>query len=215
VGMSCIYQIVNLRNGKFYVGRAMNIRRRWHTHLCLLRCGQHHAPHLQRAWNKYGESAFELRIVESCADRSRLRELEQAYLSNVTLRDQLYNLSLDAGNSGAPSVETRRKMSEAAKQRAPISDETRQKRSLALRGMKKPPRTEAARQRYREGTLRAYQNDPMLRVRLSEKSRAQANTAESRERRSAAQLRRFTNPEERHKLSLAHRGLRRVTCHEP
>lgn len=78
--MTCgIYQIVNTVNGKRYVGSAVNFASRWRLHRHHLRTGKHHSVALQRAWNKYGESAFDFTILERCP-RDIILEREQFHL---------------------------------------------------------------------------------------------------------------------------------------
>lgn len=75
--MTCgIYEIVNRVNGKRYVGSSVDIRARWMTHLRELRKGTHHAQHLQRSFNKYGEDSFEMNTLLEC-DRDDLIDYEQ------------------------------------------------------------------------------------------------------------------------------------------
>lgn len=62
-----IYQITNLHNGKAYVGSAVSFRKRWKEHLRQLTNGNHHSAVMQRAWNKYGEGAFEFKKLLVCA----------------------------------------------------------------------------------------------------------------------------------------------------
>lgn len=62
-----IYQITNLQNGKCYVGSAVNFRKRWKEHLRQLSNGDHHSTVMQRAWDKYGETAFEFKKLLVCA----------------------------------------------------------------------------------------------------------------------------------------------------
>lgn len=62
-----IYQITNLQNGKCYVGSAVSFRKRWKEHLRQLANGDHHSTVMQRAWNKYGEAAFEFKKLLVCA----------------------------------------------------------------------------------------------------------------------------------------------------
>ena len=49
---SGVYQITNKVTGKFYIGSAVNFRKRWNTHKSCLRNNKHANKHLQRAWNK-------------------------------------------------------------------------------------------------------------------------------------------------------------------
>lgn len=62
-----IYQITNLQNGKCYVGSAVSFKKRWKEHLRQLSNGDHHSTVMQRAWNKYGEAAFEFKKLFVCA----------------------------------------------------------------------------------------------------------------------------------------------------
>lgn len=127
-----IYQIENQANGKGYIGSTVNVARRWQAHLNGLRRGQHENQHLQYAFDKYGEDAFEFCVLEGVRDSSQLAEGEQAYLDRLNPE---YNICPTAGNClGRPcSAETRRKLSVAA-QGKPQSAETRSKKSEALRG---------------------------------------------------------------------------------
>lgn len=77
---SGIYQIVNIVNGKFYIGSSKNIEYRWKIeHTKQLEKGTHANIILQRAWVKYGADNFILEIIE-LIDKSRLLEREQYYL---------------------------------------------------------------------------------------------------------------------------------------
>lgn len=76
---SGIYKICCLRNGKYYIGSAKNIRKRWLRHLNDLKNNKHINTYLQRAYNKYGESDFTLEIIEYCSEENLLIR-EQYYL---------------------------------------------------------------------------------------------------------------------------------------
>lgn len=88
-----IYKIVNLVNDKFYVGSTTNKRERFRTHRNRLRRGVHHAPHLQAAWNKYGEEKFDFRVVEHVPEGQSLREAEDLWLEKHVGKDYCYNKS--------------------------------------------------------------------------------------------------------------------------
>lgn len=91
---SGIYKITNTINGRFYIGSAVSISKRWNVHKSQLRNGKHHSATLQRAWNKYGEDAFEFSVVEY-VDRERLLEVEQEYIDRLNPCDPKvgYNIS--------------------------------------------------------------------------------------------------------------------------
>jgi group I intron endonuclease len=94
-----IYKIINLTNGKFYVGSTTNRKERFRTHRNKLRSNKHHCAHLQAAWNKYGEEAFLFHIVEEIEDESLLQAAEDAWLTEWVGKDNCYNHGL---RSGAP-----------------------------------------------------------------------------------------------------------------
>lgn len=64
---SGIYEIVNIVNGKRYIGSAVKFSTRFAVHRGSLRTGKHHSRYLQASWNKYGELAFEFRRLIVCA----------------------------------------------------------------------------------------------------------------------------------------------------
>lgn len=66
--MGFIYQILNAANEKRYIGRTVNLKSRKHQHFCALRNNKHHSPHLQYAWNKYGEGYFLFEVLEECSN---------------------------------------------------------------------------------------------------------------------------------------------------
>ena len=55
-----IYKIINILNGKVYIGSAKNFQHRWSRHVSALNLDKHENLHLQNAWNKYGSSNFKL-----------------------------------------------------------------------------------------------------------------------------------------------------------
>ena len=75
-----IYGIRNLLNGKVYIGKTgMNFGDRWDSHRSLLNNGKHDNPHLQKAWDKYGQDNFEFIIIEDCGI-DELSDREKYYI---------------------------------------------------------------------------------------------------------------------------------------
>ena len=62
-----VYQILNTVNGKRYIGSTSSFARRLKRHKHDLLEGSHHSRALQRAWDKYGEAAFEFEKMLICA----------------------------------------------------------------------------------------------------------------------------------------------------
>lgn len=92
-----IYWIRNVANGKFYVGSSTQRYVRWRTHKKKLRANTHHCPHLQAAWNKYGEGSFEFSVVERVVNEADLHAAEDRWLSEHVGKPHCYNAGRRAG----------------------------------------------------------------------------------------------------------------------
>jgi group I intron endonuclease len=86
--MMGIYKISNNINKKFYIGSAVNIKRRIDFHLSRLNNNSHYNIHLQRAWNKYGKENFVFEILEIVNDKLNLLKREQFYLDELLLANE-------------------------------------------------------------------------------------------------------------------------------
>jgi group I intron endonuclease len=84
---SGVYQIRNIINNKFYIGSTIYFNNRKSDHFRKLNTNKHDNPHLQRAWDKYGEENFEFNILEYVEDKEKLIEREQYWLDKT----QCYN----------------------------------------------------------------------------------------------------------------------------
>lgn len=79
---SGIYRIVCLVNLKIYIGSTSNFERRFKTHRTTLKNNKHKNPHLQSAFNKYGESNFIYEVVEYC-EETNLKVVEQIWMDKT------------------------------------------------------------------------------------------------------------------------------------
>jgi group I intron endonuclease len=91
-----IYKIINIINNKFYVGSAVDLKRRKARHFSELRTNKHNNRHLQTAWNKYGEQAFVFVVLEEIADDADLLAAENIWLHENVGKDYCYNIGVDA-----------------------------------------------------------------------------------------------------------------------
>lgn len=130
-----VYLITNLENGKAYVGSSVRLSRRLTGHRSDLRGNRHVNQKLQRAWNKYGESAFKFEVIEYTDDANvRMREQHwiDQHLSNGT---ELYNNSLSAeGNHGYQHSQATKEKIAAAQTGKRHSEETKLKMSEDRKG---------------------------------------------------------------------------------
>jgi group I intron endonuclease len=140
-----IYAIHGPR-GCIYIGSAVSIQQRWRCHRYDLRRGEHHSPHFQRAWNKYGENAFAFEVLEEIAIPENLLVSEQKWLDEMFANrpiTAIYNNLRTAGSSFGfrHSEETKQHASEIRKgiRLGPMPAEHRTKISIALKGRKLTP----------------------------------------------------------------------------
>jgi group I intron endonuclease len=102
---SGIYQLRCLPTGKVYVGKATNLGRRWSFHRRHLNQGRHYDPHLQAAWDLFGEESFEFSVVALVQPADLLnREQVWTEATGCTERQKGFNLLEIAGAPGAAHV---------------------------------------------------------------------------------------------------------------
>lgn len=154
---SGIYRI-ELGNGNFYIGSAINLVRRERDHRYNLRIGNHTNQIMQNCWNKY--CIFEFVILEKC-EISELLLREQFWIDLYFSDHKNVNIAPIAGSSlgvihssksranmsawqkGKPkSPEHRAKIAAANKKRV-YSDELIAKLSAAQKGKVLSPETRA------------------------------------------------------------------------
>lgn len=126
---SCIYSIKNTKTGKLYLGRTVNSKARFSSHLCAMRRGSHANICLQNSFNLHGESAFVFDVMwEESPDN--LEELEGFILDELFTSGKLYNISKSAkggdGRASDKDVRAKAVATRAANGHKPFSDETRQ-----------------------------------------------------------------------------------------
>ncbi len=86
-----VYIITNIINGKRYIGSSKNLKERLQKHVWDLNKRVHINEHLQSAWNKYGEDAFDYGIIELTTEDTRF-DREQYY---IDILNPEYNLDKD------------------------------------------------------------------------------------------------------------------------
>ena len=121
---SGIYQIINVINGKKYIGQSVNVEERMNEHLRELIKGTHGNRHLQSSFNKYGQEAFAFSILERCSVE-KLSEREIFWIAQTQSYIHGYNMTKGGeGTRGfSPSIETRAKYSANSKRRWNEPDE--------------------------------------------------------------------------------------------
>lgn len=93
-----VYKISNILSSRYYIGYSTNIDRRFCIHRSKLKQNCHDNIFLQRAYNLDGEDKFKYDIIHICDTEEEAKEIELQYLSDLSIRDMLYNLNYN--NSG-------------------------------------------------------------------------------------------------------------------
>lgn len=93
-----VYRISNILSGRYYIGYSTNIERRFCVHRSKLKNNCHDNIFLQRAYNLDGEDKFKYDIINVCETENEAKEIELQYLTDLSIRDKLYNLNFN--NSG-------------------------------------------------------------------------------------------------------------------
>ncbi|RWX70415.1 hypothetical protein EN780_03205 [Mesorhizobium sp. M4B.F.Ca.ET.089.01.1.1] len=126
-----IYSILNLVDGKRYIGKSIDIERRWDQH----RKGQTNR-HLHNAFKKYGLASFRVEILEQfeVVDEHALAERELAAMDIYKTCDRRfgYNLRRDSSSGMIVHEESRARMSLSHLLREPPSQEARDKHLAAM-----------------------------------------------------------------------------------
>lgn len=156
-----IYKIINLINGKLYIGKtcAINPNSRWQKHLSIAKnktTSNNSYQLIHKSINKYGQENFKFEIIEECSDNILGSEREKYYIilykTNVYIYGNKYGYNLTCGGDGSNgfrhSIESRKKMSENRRGKKMgnensfygkhHSDETKDKLKSKNTGVKQP-----------------------------------------------------------------------------
>jgi group I intron endonuclease len=88
-----IYAIINIINGKKYVGSCKHFNRRKNNHRWKLNGNFNESKKLQSAWNKYGSENFEIVILQYCKRNKReLKKYEQMWIDFYDSYNTGYNM---------------------------------------------------------------------------------------------------------------------------
>jgi group I intron endonuclease len=116
-----IYAIRHVDSQKVYVGSSKYLSVRKNRHFNDLRKNRHHNKHLQHAYNKYGEDAFEWVILETLTDENMLHVDEKKWIVNLhaTNHNNGYNFNEEpnAMKGRHHTTEAKKKISESRKGR--------------------------------------------------------------------------------------------------
>lgn len=146
------YIINHIPTGKFYIGSSNNLYKRHKNHDSYLKRGVHHRAELQSLYDIDDDIHVEYVVT---ATRDEAYELEQRELDRLLDDPNCLNIGTSARNGWKPGTKvvseiTRQRISDAARNRGPVSDETRRLLSERNKGI---PKTEEHKERIRQSSL--------------------------------------------------------------
>lgn len=150
--MRGVYAIRNIISKRAYIGSAEDIASRWTQHLWGLRHGRHHSIKLQRAWDRDGQEAFEMVVLQEVAD-GLLAPVEQRWLDELGHYNILPTAYSTKGAKKSP--ETIRRHRDAAL-KSGTDPAVRERRSAAQKARFADPEK---RQRHKDGLRKFYGSD--------------------------------------------------------
>lgn len=111
-----VYQILNTKNGKIYIGQTNGIKRRWKEHLVIAYSKNKLQGPIHKAIKKYSKETFSFNIIQELYSFTEALAAEkywiQYYKTNIIRygNEFGYNLS-DGGDGGGsgPKSETHKK----------------------------------------------------------------------------------------------------------
>lgn len=92
-----VYRILNIQNGRVYIGSAHSFKKRWLIHQRQLLSNNHHCKFLQRDFDKCGTDAFICEVVEVVDDESL--DKKQAKESRFNIEQREINKTLESNKS--------------------------------------------------------------------------------------------------------------------
>lgn len=132
-----IYCIINITNGKVYVGKALNVEKRFKQHITELTNNKHSNKHLQGSWNKYGINNFRFEILENTYIEEDLNNKEKYWILHFKSYDNKFGYNKTYGGDGGRMInEIIEKTKEKLKGRRP-SKETKKKLSEKMKDILK------------------------------------------------------------------------------
>lgn len=148
-----IYMHKNKINGKVYIGQTCQLlNQRWKNGN-----GYREETYFGKAIKKYGWDNFEHIILEENISEDEVDEKEIYYINYYKSTDENFGYNLESGGKHHLHSEyTKNKMRESAQKRiekniekynSKVSDETREKISKALKGVKRQPRSKETKEK--------------------------------------------------------------------
>jgi group I intron endonuclease len=196
-----------------YIGSATNLKNRWSRHKSDLIKKRHHNVHLQRAWDNYGEHAFQFLILEEIYEAQDLIIKEQHYIDLHKSYDPQfgYNICPIAGSSLGivHSKEACENFSKAQKRRYEDLLERQKTGAISKENWK-----DKTRLTFHSKKMKDRWSKPGEKERQSKRMKEICSTVEHRQKLSVGHMKHYEDPQNRLKKAKETPHRKEVRCIE-
>lgn len=191
-----VYTITHIDSCRTYVGKAHDPARRLIEHRCPGNLRKYPTSALYKAAAKYGWSAFDFAIVQSCDSDELAYIAESEWIDALKSNDTRFGFNMNGGGEGGarPSAEVRERISKAGRG-LKRSEETRARIVAAIK--RRPPASAETRARIGAATRARLTSEDQ--ARLTEAARI-ANTGKPLSEETKAKLRKKRSEETKAKM---------------
>ncbi len=198
-----IYKIINLINGKIYIGKTFDsFSNRFCAHRHKLKYNKHENRYLQNSFNKYGKDNFSFEVIEVIDNLDFLAKREKYWIEyyNTYNRQYGYNITIINNDlSYIHPIETRIRISKSNKGKK-HTEEAKLKMSLAHKGIKPSVETRKKWSEQRKGRKGYWTGKTMSekhKNKLSEKRKGEDNANAKLNEKQVRAIRAFKELENR------------------
>lgn len=203
-----IYKITNIKNKKMYIGKSIEIEKRWENHIRKLNNGKHENDHLQKSWNKYKEKNFKFEVIKECPEKE-LDKNEILLIKKLETYKPEYGYNKTMGGDGcSPNEETKAMISNSLKghqgwfKNKKHSIQARLKMSKAMKGIK---RTEENKEKISQSVKNLWEQEEH-RAKMVLSSKGKKASKETKLKMSLSRKGHVVTEETRKKISKSNTG---------
>lgn len=110
--MHYLYRIINLLNGKIYIGQTNDGKYRWRQHRYFAKNPERTGQYIHHAMAKHGIENFIYELIATCRTQEDANEVESLLITQYNTRDKGFGYNLTARRAyGGHSEETKAKIS--------------------------------------------------------------------------------------------------------
>lgn len=205
---SGIYKIINIQNGRIYIGSAKEFKSRARQHFSSLRNNKHQNKFLQNDFNKCEEEAFEFHVILITeGNTEERRKVEQDCISEqLDNWENCYNFKKKTAKKDGPWSNTPEETSKLKSENMKKRWQDPEYKKQVIQKIKENHQCDEVRQKISKASKKMW-SDPERKKEISQKISEAYQNPEIKEKISKASKKNWQDPEYQEKVS---RGLKQV-----